>query len=605
MRMTPGRWEQIERIYQEAAARPAAERASFLDQACAGDAELRAEVERMLSCASGSGGFLESPAVELAARALAEGASTLAPGSRLGPYEIVSLAGVGGMGQVWKARDTRLRRLVALKILPREFTADPERKHRLVREARAASALNHPNIVTVHEIGQTDGIDFIAMEYVEGKTLDKKIGRHGLKLSEALKIAVQIADALARAHAAGIVHRDLKPGDVMVNADGRVKLLDFGLAKLSETATDALATSSGQPATRPGMVMGTPQYMAPEQIEGKPADQRTDIFAFGCVLYEMLAGRRAFHGDSTMSTLAAILNTDPPPLGADTPHNLETLVQRCLRKDPARRYQHMDDVKVELEELEEYSESGRLLESSTPQPRVSRIPRSWYAAAAVALLAAALGGFTVSRLLPGSHRGAAKSAPRVTRITTDPSVLWPAVSPDGKMVAYVARRDSQNWGIWVQHVGGGAAVRITEGFSGYGHIAFSADGSTIYYPSRANPPGIYEIPVLGGEPRLTIPGAQHIQPSPDGKWLAYAREATVYVQPVAGGGGPRVDPRLLGLLLEILPGLVGGQYPSVGRLAEPRQRDRWPDPSRLSAQRLEEQTKLCPGREPQEARLHL
>jgi hypothetical protein len=345
--------------------------------------------------------------------------------------------------------------------------------------------------------------------------------------------------------------------------------------------------------------------MAPEQIEGKPADQRTDIFAFGCVLYEMLAGRRAFHGDSTMSTLAAILNTDPPPLGADTPHNLETLVQRCLRKDPARRYQHMDDVKVELEELEEYSESGRLLESSTPQPRVSRIPRSWYAAAAVALLAAALGGFTVSRLLPGSHRGAAKSAPRVTRITTDPSVLWPAVSPDGKMVAYVARRDSQNWGIWVQHVGGGAAVRITEGFSGYGHIAFSADGSTIYYPSRANPPGIYEIPVLGGEPRLTIPGAQHIQPSPDGKWLAYAREATVYVQPVAGGGGPRVDPRLLGLLLEILPGLVGGQYPSVGRLAEPRQRDRWPDPSRLSAQRLEEQTKLCPGREPQEARLHL
>jgi eukaryotic-like serine/threonine-protein kinase len=529
--MTPGRWEQIERIYQEAAAKPAAERPLFLDEACAGDAELRAEVERMLSCASDAGGFLESPAVEVAARVLAGGSGALSPGSHLGPYEIVSLAGVGGMGEVWKARDPRLKRFVALKVLPRELVADPERKQRLVREARAASALNHAHIVTVYEIGQAGGVDFIAMEYVEGKTLEEEMGRRGLKLSDALKVAVQIADALAKAHAAGIVHRDLKPGNVMVTADGRVKLLDFGLAKLTEAAP---LGSSEQPATRPGVVMGTPQYMAPEQIEGQPADPRTDIFAFGLMLYEMLTGRRAFQGDSAMSTLAAILHKDPEPFGRETPHEVEKLVKRCLRKDPARRYQHMDDVKVELDELKEAPDSGRFSESSTAERRLSVIPRKWYIAAVVIVLAAALSGFGVSRWLPGWRGATARSAPRITRITTDPSSVWPAVSPDGKMVAYVARRDSQNWGIWVQHVGGGAAVRITEGFAD-GDIAFSADGSKIYYPSTSDPPGIYEVPVLGGGTRLAISGARNMQPSPDGKWLAYARGSTIYVQPAAGG----------------------------------------------------------------------
>jgi Tol biopolymer transport system component/predicted Ser/Thr protein kinase len=491
---------------------------------------LRAEVERMLSCGTASAGFLASPAVEVAARVLAEATSGISPGSRLGPYEIVSLAGVGGMGEVWKARDTRLKRFVALKVLPRELVADPERKQHLVREARAASALNHPNIVTVYEIGQAEGVDFIAMEYVEGKTIEAAIGRHGLKLSDALKIAVQIADALAKAHAAGIVHRDLKPGNVMVAADGRVKLLDFGLAKLTEAAPPG---SSEQPATRPGMILGTPQYMAPEQIEGQPADHRTDIFAFGCVLYELLTGHRAFHGDSAMSTLAAILHDDPDPIGGEVPHDVDRLVRRCLRKDPARRFQHLDDVKVELEELKEESDSGRLAESCAPKPRMFGATRRWYVAAAVIILAV-LGGYGVSRLFPGRHGETAGSAPRITRMTTEPSTFWPAVSPDGKLVAYVAGRGGQDWGIWVQHVGGGTAVRVTEGLVN-DNIAFSADGSKIYYPSMSDPPGIYEVPVLGGETRLTIPGARNIQPSPDGKWLAYARGPTVYVQPTAGG----------------------------------------------------------------------
>ena len=256
-------------------------------------------------------------------------------GQRLLHYEITGKLGEGGMGVVYKARDSHLKRFVALKVLPPEKVADAERKQRFVQEARSASALNHPNIVTVYDIGQTDGVDFIAMEYVEGKTLDELIGRKGLKLSEALKYAVQIADALARAHAAGIVHRDLKPGNVMVTAEGRVKVLDFGLAKLTGDGT----TQTEYPKTESGLIVGTVRYMSPEQAEGKKVDARSDIFSFGSLLYEMLTGRPAFRRDCPGLTLAAILHMEPPPLPDGIPGELEKVITRCLRKDPARRQQ--------------------------------------------------------------------------------------------------------------------------------------------------------------------------------------------------------------------------------------------------------------------------
>src|SRR5271157_2423315 len=377
--MTPERWLQVERIYHEAEAQPAGERASFLDQACAGDAGLRGEVERMLAGDSEAAGFLEVPAVEMAARALAADAVRISPGSRLGPYEVVSFAGAGGMGEVYKARDTRLNRTVAIKVLPPLAAGDAERRRRFLREARAASALNHPNIVTLYDVVSEDGRDSIVMEYVEGKTLADRIGRKGLLLRDALHYAIQIADALAAAHAAGIVHRDVKPGNILVTEKGSVKVLDFGLAKL--------AGQEGVPAsTQTASLAGTPGYLAPEQIEGRPADTRSDIFAFGCILYELLSGRRAFPGETITAALAATATTEPKALEG-VPKRLDELVRLCLRKDPERRLQHIDDARILLETLREGFRSG-----GTGAPARWRLAKRWRIAIPVLLAAMLVAG---------------------------------------------------------------------------------------------------------------------------------------------------------------------------------------------------------------------
>jgi len=285
-------------------------------------------------------------------------------GKTLLHYEITEKIGEGGMGVVYKANDTHLDRLVAIKVLPPERVADPTRKARFVREAKAASALNHPNIITVHDIDQQDGVDFIVMEYVPGKTLHEIIPRNGMKLCDVLKHAVRISDALSRAHSAGIIHRDLKPGNIMVDEHGQLRVLDFGLAKLAESKplgeNEATRTL---PTTDEGMIVGTVAYMSPEQAEGKRVDARSDIFSFGSVLYEMVTGRKAFHRDSKASTLGAVIHKEPEPLGAEIPQELSRIIKRCLRKDPTRRFQHIDDVKVALEELKEESDSGKLAPS--------------------------------------------------------------------------------------------------------------------------------------------------------------------------------------------------------------------------------------------------
>ncbi len=322
-------------------------------------------------------------------------------GKTISHYQILEKLGEGGMGVVYKARDTHLDRFVAIKVLPPEKVADPERKRRFVQEAKAASALNHPNIITVYDIDQQDGVDYIAMEHVQGKTLDELIGRKGLKLGEALKYGVQIADALSRAHAAGIIHRDLKPGNIMVDEHGLVKVLDFGLAKLTETAPlgEDEPTRTMRPATEEGTIVGTVSYMSPEQAEGKPLDARSDIFSFGAVLYEMVTGQRAFKGDTKVSTLAAIIHKEPEPLAAEIPQELSRVITRCLRKDPARRFQHMGDVKVELEDLKEESESGKL--GGVPASGRKRSRRWWWAAAtAAALLLAAMAVWRLREVPP-------------------------------------------------------------------------------------------------------------------------------------------------------------------------------------------------------------
>jgi serine/threonine protein kinase/Tfp pilus assembly protein PilF len=357
------RWEKVEQIYNAALERPEAERAAFLGEACGGDEELRRDLESLLGHAKGAGDFLEPPA---------PAASVLAAGRRLSAYRVVSKLGAGGMGEVYLAEDTRLGRRVALKVLPRELATDPALKARLIHEARAASALNHPNIVALHDIGSEGGIDFLVMEYVAGKPLSELIPRKGMPVKEALRCGVQIADALTSAHAAGIVHRDLKPGNVMVTQEGLAKVLDFGLAK--KFAVGPQAETQTQLTTQ-GAILGTVDYMSPEQAEGKPVDARSDIFSFGTLLYEMVTGRRPFERDSNLSTLAAILYQQPKPVRELAPHvpaELQQIVGRCLRKDPSRRFQHIDDVKVLLEDLRQ--------EAGVPVPP-ERAPRRrrWFA----------------------------------------------------------------------------------------------------------------------------------------------------------------------------------------------------------------------------------
>jgi serine/threonine protein kinase len=287
-------------------------------------------------------------------------------GQALGHYRIEATLGEGGMGVVYRAFDTHLDRPVAIKILRADATTSPERKRRFVQEAKAASALNHPNIIHIYDISSSGDTDFIAMEFVAGKTLHQLIGKNDLPLRDTLKYSIQIADALARAHSAGIVHRDLKPANIIIDEDGRVKLLDFGLAKLAEKTVDSEAatatmTAEDAPLTEEGSIIGTVAYMSPEQAEGRKVDARSDIFSFGSVLYEMVTGRRPFEGATKMSTISAILQKEPPPPGGlapNLPTELEKIILRCLRKDRDRRTQHIDDIKLALEELRDDSASG-------------------------------------------------------------------------------------------------------------------------------------------------------------------------------------------------------------------------------------------------------
>ena len=449
-------------------------------------------------------------------------------GQTLSHYQIQEKLGEGGMGVVYKALDTHLNRPVALKLLPADKVSNPERRKRFVQEARAASALNHPHIVTIYDIASHDSNDFIAMEFIQGKTLDQLQHRKNLPLVDTLKYSVQIADALAKAHAAGIVHRDLKPSNIMVTEDGRVKVLDFGLAKLVEpdqpnedASTRTLQEAA--PKTDEGAIVGTAAYMSPEQAEGKKLDGRSDIFSFGSVLYEMSTGRRAFQGETKLSTLSAILREEPKPaseLAPAVPRELEKIIQRCLRKDPERRYQSMKDVKIALEELKEESDSGQLI--AVPQPQRNPRRRWMLAAVAAVVLLGAAGAALWWRPAP-------TPAPvewRLRPLTADSGLTTtPALSPDGKLVAYASDRASNgtNLDLWVQPLTEGSRpIRLTQNPADDMVPSFSPDGGQIAFFSSREGGGIYLIPAFGGEERLLVRGGRYPRFSPDGRWIAYS-----------------------------------------------------------------------------------
>jgi eukaryotic-like serine/threonine-protein kinase len=356
--MTAERWEQVKQIYDSALKREASERAAYLDQACAGDEALRREVESLLVYEHRAEDFIKTPALQVAARVLAQEPSASLIRRQLGHYQVLSRLGAGGMGEVYLAEDSRLGRKVALKLLPAEFTQDAERVRRFEREARAASALNHPNIVTIHEIGQVDDLHYIVTEYIEGQTL-RHVLSTPLDLPAALDIAVQAASALSAAHEVGIVHRDIKPENLMLRPDGYIKVLDFGLAKLTELQTPAPGNEAPTVAdseTEAGVVMGTVGYMSPEQVRGQRVDARTDIFSLGVVLYEMLAGRAPFAGATKADVLATVLQTEPLPLTQHSravPETLGWIVAKALRKERAERYQTARDLLVDLKRLKQ------------------------------------------------------------------------------------------------------------------------------------------------------------------------------------------------------------------------------------------------------------
>jgi len=469
-------------------------------------------------------------------------------GQTLLHYRIVEKIGEGGMGAVYRAVDTHLDRPVAIKVLPPDKVADPERKARFVQEAKSASALRHPNIIVIHDIASDLGLDFIVMELVEGRALDQVIGRKGLKLGEALGYAVQMADGLAKAHAAGIVHRDLKPTNIMITGDGLVKILDFGLAKLTEEGPGGgggptMTVGRGEkPRTEEGYILGTAAYMSPEQAEGGKVDARSDIFAFGAVLYEMLTGRRAFGRDSRIKTLAAVLNEEPKPASAvseTVPGELERIIGRCLRKDPQRRWQTLSDLKVALQDLKEDSESGKL---QAPAAARKRSPRFFGIAAGVIVLAAAV---LLVKLVLIKPDGPVEYD--IIPVTYDNGMTaFPTLAPKGDLLAYTSDRGGKgDLDIWVQQVSGGEPLRLTDHPADDWFPSFSPDGSKIAFRSDRDGGGIYVIDALavGGQPRRVADKGFAPTFSPDGQWIAYlvlpgsleARHFKVYIVSPKGG----------------------------------------------------------------------
>jgi Tol biopolymer transport system component len=458
----------------------------------------------------------------------------LDPGTLIGPYEIVAFLGAGGMGEVYQAQDPRLNRMVALKILPAALVVDEERRRRFVQEAQLASSLQHPNIVTIYDIGSAGEIEYLAMELVRGRTLDSLIPHKGLRLADALRYGIQITDALAAAHAAGVVHRDLKPSNIMVTDQDQIKILDFGLATL---AARGLAASQDETRvqtaidTGAGTILGTIAYMSPEQAEGKKVDERSDIFSFGAILYEMLSGQRAFRADSTPATLAAVINADPKPLthfAHDVPQAVERLVSRCLRKDLSRRAQHASDVKVTLEELREDSTSGAL---ASPGQAPSRrwLPAGIAVVAGLGVVVAGVLGLAAAALIWWRQ---APGAP-VTLIPVPLTALpgaeeSPSFSPDGSQIAFD----------WSPDLNGGADVyvQLTDGTSTRRRLAddgvfrggpsWSPDGKLIALwraTSRTSDVTLGLISPLGGPERQLISWnsrPSRIAWSPDGRWLA-------------------------------------------------------------------------------------
>ena len=492
--MTPERWRRVEELYHAALTRGESDRPAFLASACAGDEALRREVEALLAQPPSALAFLDDPAVAMAAQLVSDIGVSVLSGRRLGAYQVHERIGVGGMGEVYRARDTKLGRDVAIKILPREFTRDSERLARFEREARMLAAFNHPNIATIHGLEEADGVHALVLELVEGETLAERIAKgsgfrdrgSGLPVADALAIARQIADALEAAHEKGIIHRDLKPANIKITPAGVVKVLDFGLAKaVADVAgTDvshAPTVTVGR--TGDGVILGTPAYMSPEQARGQAVDKRTDIWAFGCVVYEMLSGRVAFRGATVSDIIVAVLERDPAwdALPATVPPGVHRLLRHCLEKDAARRLRDAGDARIEIDD----AQAVRAREPASKKIAPSRSMTQW-AALIGTVIATVIGSWS---WINYSRRPASEPTGPSARFTiqfpSDAPVIGQigvgsqvALSPDGSQLAYVARAVQGSNRLYVRKVDELESRRVP-GTDGAIDPFFSPDGQWI------------------------------------------------------------------------------------------------------------------------------
>jgi eukaryotic-like serine/threonine-protein kinase len=577
--MTPERYREIGELYHAALELDASERAAFVAGASEGDEELRREVEALLSSHEQAPGFLAAPALGIAAAMLGDEATDALKGKVIGRYRVVSLIGVGGMGRVYLAEDTELGRRVALKLLPEHFTHEKNQLQRFRQEAHAASALNHPNILTVYEVGRVGDIQFIATEYVDGETLRERLVRASIALRDGLDVAVQVADALAAAHEAGIIHRDIKPENVMLRRDGYVKVLDFGIAKLTENVRPPESATFARTLirTNPGAVLGTAEYMSPEQARGLTVDARTDIWSLGVVLYEMVVGQRPFSAPTQTDIIVAILEREPAPIAShlpEVPAELQSIVSKSLTKKSEARYPTAREMGSDLKRLrrrleveaeferphtspgaDEEATSGQTgvtarEQSVTPVGQdaastsslefaVTEIKRhkTGFTLAGVILIGLlAAGAFGIYKFFGRFPRTSPDAPLRVVPLTALPGVeSSPAFSPDGKQIAFVWAKEPPNFDIYVQLIGAGEPLRLTSSPAKEMSPAWSPDGRYIaFLRATREAKGFYLVPALGGAERKLSDAygwtqggvmSQAVAWSPDGRTLALVDKA--------------------------------------------------------------------------------
>jgi eukaryotic-like serine/threonine-protein kinase len=534
--LTPERWHKVRDVLEQAMELVPEKRSRFLDVACSSDPALRSEVQSLLSSDDQArSSFLESPPVT---------PSALMPGTMVGDYEMLSQIGSGGMGVVYRARDTRLGRLVAIKVLPAHLSSDASRLKRFEQEAQSAAALNHPNILAVYQLGSYQGAPYLVSEFLEGQTLREQLKQGPLSQERAVDYAQQIADGMSAAHERRIIHRDLKPENLFVTNEGRVKILDFGLAKLTEAdsgSAETVATLGLQ--THPGMIAGTVGYMSPEQVRGEKLDTRTDLFSLGVVLYEMVTGRRPFEGDTSGVTFEAILNRQPTPptkLNTKVTPGLENIITKALEKDREVRYQHASDIRADLKRLKRDSSSGKVPRGSgdvSARHAVAELPTepptrsvnaaqapgrlAWkrYAlfAAYLALLAA---GFAAYHFW--THSNPPSGPGKITQISQwNKPMDWARLSPDGRTVAFMSPV-SGIVQVFLMLTSGGEPLQLTNDRGDKFVYGFSPDAREVYYGMSLGRNEVWAMPTLGGTPRRVV-SAWSMVPSPDGAHIFYMR----------------------------------------------------------------------------------